>query len=169
MFSRGLAEPTAFFSLPPELSAALLAATPLIEMRGAIPVAHGILGLPWAAAFFWGWLGSTLPGAAVLALADRVINWCNRKSPFCSRIIGKTLERTRRHFHKEHEKFGEIGLLVFVAIPLPLTGVWSGALAAVLFGIPYWRALALIAAGNAIAGLIITLAASGLFKAASFL
>ena len=151
-------------SLPPEVSTMLLGFLPIIEMRGAVPAAHGLFKLSWFSAFFWAYLGSMLPAAIILKLADPVIAWCNRKSRFCANLVGRALERTRKHFRKEHEKFGELALLIFVAIPLPGTGVWAGSLAAVIFGISFRRAMALIAAGNAVAGVLITLASAGAFS-----
>ena len=169
MFAQTITDTVARWPFPPELLTFFLAMVPIVEMRGAIPVGHGIFGLSWFSSFAWSYLGSLTPGIFIMLLAEHVISWCNRKSPFCNRLIGKALERTRKHFSKQHEQFGNIFLLVFVALPFPGTGVWSGSLAAIVFGIPRARAIWLLAIGNIIACAIVTLAAMGLFKAASVL
>lgn len=164
MLRDALVQSLSNLTLPPEISTMLLGFLPIIEMRGAVPAGHGLFQLSWFSSFFWAYAGSLLPAPIILKLADPAIAWCNRKSRFCANLVGRALERTRKHFRKEHEKFGELALLIFVAVPLPGTGVWAGSLAAVIFGIPFARALMLIAAGNAVAGVLITLASAGAFS-----
>ena len=167
MIAQAITATVSRWPLPPELLTFFLSMLPIIEMRGAIPVGHGIFGLTWFSAFAWSYVGSLMPGVVIMLLAEPVIGWCNRKSPFCNRLIGRTLERTRTHFAKKHERFGDLFLLILVALPFPGTGVWSGALAAIVFGVPRHRAIRLMVLGNLAACIIVTLAAMGLFKAAS--
>jgi uncharacterized membrane protein len=169
MFAERITDAFSFFSGHPELLTLLLAAIPFTELRAALPFAYGALGLPILSAFFWSFLGSLIPAFVILPFAEGAIEWCNRRSPFCSRIIGRTIERTRRKFRGKYERYGEIGLVIFVGAPLPLTGVWTGSLAAVVFGIRFRRALGLIAAGNLIAAALVALASTGLLNAARFL
>jgi len=150
-------------ALPPEAMTCLLSALPVTELRASIPIAHGVLGLSLPSAFFWSFLGSLVPGAVILLAGEKLIAWGNRKSAWFSRIVGRQLTRTHKAFSKKHERYGEVGLVVFVGIPLPFTGVWTGALAALIFGIPFRRSFPLIAVGNAIAGTIVALATAGIF------
>lgn len=69
--------------------------------------------------------------------------------------------RTRHKFTGQYEKWGELALVIFVAIPLPMTGVWTGSVAAFLFGIPKKRALILVSLGAFIAGIIVTVMTLG--------
>ena len=150
--------------MPGELATFLIATLPVVEMRGAIPLGHGVFGLSWFSAYFWSYLGSLLPGVIILYLTEPALSWCNRKSPFCKRIIGGFLDRARQHYHRHHERFGEIGILIISSLPLPLMGVWTSSAGAVVFDIPYRRALALMAIGNAVACLLVTLASMGVIK-----
>jgi uncharacterized membrane protein len=169
MEGESIVQAVAGVTLPPELIVAALGFLPIVEMRGAVPVAQGLYGFGWVASFFWAFLGSMLPAPIILKLADPVIAWCNRKSPLCARLAGRAIERTRKHFAKDHRRFGEIALLIFVALPLPGTGVWGGSLAAVLFGVPFVRAMWLIGVGNAVAGLLISLASAGVITFVKFI
>src|SRR5437773_7161462 len=110
MIAQAITSSVSRWPLPPELLTFFLATLPIIEMRGAIPVGHGIFGLSWFSAFAWSYFGSLAPGIVIVLLAEPVIDWCSRKSPFCNRLIGRTLERTRKHFGKKHERFGELFL-----------------------------------------------------------
>ena len=154
----------ASLGLPPEVATLLLSALPITELRASIPFAHGVLGLSLPIAFFWAFLGSLLPGIAILLAGERLIAFGNRKSRRFKKVIGRKLEKTQKAFSKKYEKYGEPGLAVFVGIPLPLTGVWTGSLAALIFGIPFRRAFPLIAVGNAFAGIIVTLATAGILS-----
>jgi len=73
-------------------------------------------------------------------------------------LVGPEINFTR------NIKFGDLALVIFVAIPLPLTGGWTGAVAAFLFGIPYFKSLGLIFLGIFLAGIIITLTSTGFFS-----
>lgn len=169
MLSHAIMSAVSRWPLPPELLTFFLAMLPVVEMRGAIPFALGVLKLSWISAFAWSYVGSLLPGLIVLRLAEPVINWCSRKSAFCNRIIGKTLNHTREHFAKKHERFGELFLLAIVSVPFPGFGVWTGALAAVVFGVPRPKAAKLMALGNLVACAIVLLASEGVIKLAAVL
>ncbi len=141
----------------------ILAMTPFNELRGTIPVAIGFYHLsPWLAyclsvignilpVFFLLWFWPKVPlFFQSLSLAKKILNWI--------------FERTYQKFYKKYSLYGDLVLVIFVAIPLPLTGAWSGSIAAFLFGIPYWRALGLIFLGVAISGIIVTLMTTGFFS-----
>ena len=154
------------FHWPPEVVTFLMAVMPVLEARAAIPVGHGVLGLSWFSSFFWSYAGSLFPGIVILLAVEPALSWCNRKSPFCKRVLGAALDHARKHYQKHHERFGEAALFIVASLPLPLFGVWTGSLGAVVFGVPLKRALILLAMGNAVACLLVTLASAGIFRIA---
>lgn len=160
-------EAVASLALPPEWMTLLLSALPITELRASIPFAHGVLGLSLPITFFWAYLGSLIPGVLILLLGEKIIEWGTQRSKWFAKRVMKKLNKTRKAFAHKYERHGELGLVVFVGIPLPFTGVWTGSLAALIFGIPFKKAFPLIATGNAFAGIIITLATAGIFSVAN--
>lgn len=145
-------------ALPPEILTFILSALPVTELRASIPVAQSLFGLSAYEAFFWAYLGSLVPALFILFAGEWFTNL---------KILSRKVEKTRRKFYKKYEKYGSLALVIFVGVPLPLTGVWTGSLAAVLFGIPFRKAFPLIAVGNAIAGMVVTLATVGIINIAN--
>lgn len=127
------------------------AAMPIIELRGAIPAGIALGLEPWHA-YLLGILGSMLPVPFILLLIRPIFHWLKENTPikpFIERLTHKTLKKSDKI-----NQYGFWGLLIFVAIPLPGTGVWSGALAAALLELRFKTAFSAIFIGNAIAGLI---------------
>ncbi|MDD4477186.1 MAG: small multi-drug export protein [Patescibacteria group bacterium] len=144
-----------FIGWPPELATFFLAMIPIGELRLAIPVSIAAYHLaPWEA-FVWSVAGNMVPVAFILFFAERFNKWVEKNSGF---LFGKAwvryLRRAQEKFAKDYEKYGLIGLAIFVGIPLPLTGAFTGALAAFVFGIPMRKAMPYIFAGVIMAGLI---------------
>ena len=141
-----------------ELSSVLtvlaIAASPLSELRGAIPVAISTFNFPWYYALLIGVIGNLLPAAFILLFLDTISRWLS-KVRFFDQLLKWLFERTRRQ-GKIIERYERIGLALFIAIPLPVTGAWSGSLAAVLFGLKFKHAFLSIFGGILIAGAIIT-------------
>lgn len=140
--------------LAKELIVMLIAATPISELRGAIPTAIGILDLPWYYAYLLAVIGNMLPVPIILLFLDTVTRLCSRV-PLLKRWLDWLFERTRQR-GKVIQKYKRLGLVLFVAIPLPVTGAWTGSLAAVLFGIGFRQAFFSILLGVLIAGVIVT-------------
>lgn len=140
-----------------------LSIAPIIENRFAIVYAVNILHMNLAPAFFISLAGTTLAILLILKYLDPVIKITFRHSPFLEKHIQKYFNK----MHAKHsERFNEIGaifLAIFVAIPIPGTGAWSGALLAYLFNIPYKIALGSVFLGTVGAG-IIMLFTSGLIE-----
>jgi uncharacterized membrane protein len=132
-----------------------LAMTPIGELRASLPVALTMYHMDWAVAFLVSVLGNLVPAALLLLFLRPVSEWFSLKFKTCSRFFDWLFERTKRKTGGRISKYGEIALVSFVAIPLPFTGAWTGAIAAFLFDIPFKKAFPLIAAGVAIAGLIV--------------
>ncbi|MGB9609231.1 MAG: COG2426 family protein [Minisyncoccia bacterium] len=129
---------------------------PINELRGTIPLALSVYHLTIWEAFFYSAIGNIIPVFILLFLLPRITNVLMKKSRKIDKFFTWLFERTRKKFYKKYSLYGDLALTIFVAIPLPLTGAWTGAIAAFLFGIPYWRACGLIFLGVLIAGIIIT-------------
>jgi len=132
----------------------LIAASPLVELRGAIPLAILHYRLPWYAAFVVAVLGNLLPVPFLLLFLDPLTRLVSKVKIF-ERILNWIFERTRRR-GKLIEKYERIGLMLFVTVPLPGTGAWTGSIAAFLLGLKFKNALLSIALGVFIAGVIVT-------------
>lgn len=143
-----------------ELSSVLaviaIAASPISELRGAIPVAISAFHFPWYYALLFGIIGNLLPVPFILLFLDTIVQLLS-KVRFFDKLLKWLFERTRRR-GKIIERYERIGLVLFVAIPLPITGAWTGSLAAVLFGIKPRYAFLSIFVGVLIAGVIVTCA-----------
>ena len=133
-----------------------IAASPISELRGAIPWAVLKLHFPWYYAYLFGIIGNLLPVPFILLFLDAASQRLS-KVGFFDRILKWLFERTRRR-GKIIERYQRIGLILFVAIPLPITGAWTGSLAAVLFGLEFKHAFLSIFIGILIAGVIFTCA-----------
>ncbi|QZY54332.1 COG2426 family protein [Crassaminicella profunda] len=135
-----------------EIMVLLVAAMPLIELRGAIPigVARGMSAMH---ATLLGLIGSMIPVPFLLILLKPIFIKM-KKHPYWRKLVDWITKRTLRKTEKVH-KYKSLGLLLFVAVPLPTTGVWTGSIAASLFNIPFKNAFIAIFIGNTIAALII--------------
>jgi len=147
-----------------ELKVFLIALSPIFELRGSIPIALGVFHLPVWSAFLISVIGNILPVVFILSLLESVSGYLSRHVHFFDRFFTWLFERTRRKHAKTFEQGKALALMIFVAIPLPFTGAWTGALCAFVFGIPFKRALMSIAGGVVIAGIIVTLTSLGVSK-----
>ncbi len=141
----------------------LVAALPVSELRGAIPLAIGVYGFDPLSAYLLGVAGNLLPVPVLLKLLGPATDLL-RRSAVLDRLVSWLFARTRRRHSAQIERFGVVALVLFVAIPLPATGAWTGVLIAHLFGIPFRYAFPLIALGVGIAGLLVTLATLGVIR-----
>jgi len=137
-----------------ELVVLIISALPLIELRGALPVAINLFHMPWYYAFPLAIIGNLLPVPFILLFLNTFSRLLSKIDTF-QRILQWLFERTRR-WGKIVERYERIGLTLFVAIPLPITGAWTGSLAAILFGLKFRHAFLSIFIGILIAGAIIT-------------
>ncbi len=144
-----------FAQISPELATLLIAMLPIAELRGAIPMAVGVYHLSPLAAYFLAVIGNIIPVIFILWLIDPISGFLMKKVKLCRRFFSWLFERTRANHSHKFEKWGALALITFVAIPLPMTGGWTGALAAFVFGIPFKKALPLISLGIMIAGVIV--------------
>ena len=140
----------------------LLAMAPVSELRGAIPYAIFIGNMGWQEAYIISVIANFLPVIPILYLVGPVSNYLRRWALF-DRFFTWLFARARRK-GTLIERFEIIGLMLFVAIPLPVTGAWTGSIAAFLFGVKKRVALPAIFAGICIAGVVVTLASLGVIS-----
>jgi uncharacterized membrane protein len=132
----------------------LISMVPVIELRGAIPYGIGFGLEPWVV-YVLATVGNLLPIPFILLFIRKILHWMKRYEKL-GKIAIKLEERAAGKSGRVR-KSEFIGLLLFVAIPLPGTGAWTGALIAALMDMRLKRALSAIAVGVLTAGLIVTL------------
>lgn len=152
--------------IPEELVTFLISMVPVIELRGAIPYATAAGLSPWVA-YILSVLGNMLPVPFILLFIRKILDWMKRYPRLLpiatwveTRAAGKGAKVKRSQL---------IGLFVFVAIPLPGTGAWTGALIAALINMRFRRAIPAIFLGVITAGIIVTLVMQLGITALSFL
>jgi len=146
------------------LKVLFVAMLPIFELRGALPYALVQLDMALPLAFLLSVVGNMLPVVIITFLLDPISKFLSKHSKFFRWFFDKLFDRTRRKHGKKFETLEEIALVSFVAIPLPMTGAWSGALAAFVFGIPPKKSLPLITLGVLIAGVIVSALTLGITK-----
>ena len=136
------------------LSTVLISMVPVLELRGGIPwgVAHG---LPHFTAFMAAVVGNMIPLPFIVVYIRRIFKWMRRHLPQLDRVVDK-LEAKAHLKGRKVTKYRYLGLMIFVAIPLPGTGAWTGALIAAFLDMRLRRAIPSIFAGVLIAGFLIT-------------
>lgn len=147
--------------IPSELVAFVISLFPVLECRGGM-IAARILEIPFLKAFLLCYLGNMLPIPFIILFIRKIFEFLRRFS-FFEKIIVKLEAKTERNKEKIL-RYKSWGLLIFVAIPLPGTGGWTGALMAALLDIRFKRALPIIALGVLIAGFIMSGLTYGIFQ-----
>jgi len=151
-----------FSFFPPEIATVLIAMLPVAELRGSIPIALTIYEIDPLSAYFFSIIGNIVPAIFLLWLLGPTSGYLMQRFAWAKKFFGWLFSRTQHKFSGKYEKWGQLALVLFVAIPLPVTGVWTGSVAAFLFGIPKKTSLFLITIGAMIAGLVVTLATLGI-------
>ena len=151
-------DPSAIFALvaglPPWLGTMILAALPVAELRLGLPVALVVYKLPFLTAYFYAVVGNMIPIVPILLLFGPAHKLLDSVWPF-KPFFQWLLARVEKHRHK-FETYGAIALISFVAIPLPVTGAWTGSIAAFVFKVPRRQAFVMLLVGVMIAGVIVT-------------
>ncbi|MFC1687596.1 COG2426 family protein [Patescibacteria group bacterium] len=154
-----------FQSFPPEFATLLVAMTPIGELRAAIPVAQTAWNLSPFAAAIWSIIGNIIPVVVILLFLNPITEFLRRNSKLLNRFFTWLFARTRKRFTESKKKYGIFfTLVIFVAIPLPITGAWTGSIAAYLFGIPFRVAFSAILLGILIAAGIVTAITMGVIS-----
>ena len=149
----------------------LISMIPLIELRGAIPVAIGMdLGLPEWSVLITAIIGNIIPVPIIYFFARRVLEWGSKKckwnpfKKFCDFCLKKGEKGGRKLLKKAGNGGTYFALFLFVAIPVPGTGAWTGTLAASILNLDFKKTMIAVMAGILTAGLIMLAASLGLFR-----
>jgi len=152
--------------IPKEWVTLILSTLPIAELRLAIPWALAQPpaggGLDWTTAYIFAVIGNFIPVIPILLLLEPVSNFLRRFQIF-DRFFDWLFARTRKR-GKMIERYEALGLILFVGIPLPVTGAWTGSVAAFLFGIKLRYAIPCILLGILLAGVVVTLASLGVIN-----
>jgi uncharacterized membrane protein len=138
-----------------ELIVVLIAMLPVAELRLAIPIAIYAFELNPFTAFYLSVIGNMIPVMPLLLFLEPVSNFL-RRWRIWDIFFTWLFERTHRKHNAKFEKYGIIGLALFVGIPLPVTGAWTGCAAAFVFGFKFKNSFFAILAGVMIAGAVVT-------------
>ncbi len=145
--------------IPEELIVFIISLLPVLELRGGL-IAASILGVDFIPAFIISFVANMIPIPFILLFIRKIFKFLHDK-PFFGKIIRKLEERSDKK-SESIKKYGRWGLLLFVAIPLPGTGGWTGALVAALMDMRMKYALPIIALGVLIAGVIMSVISYGI-------
>ena len=137
----------------------LISMVPIIELRGAIPVATGA-GLDWKIAILVAVIGNMIPVPFIIIFIKKIFALMRKANP---KLDGVVTKLENKAFSKKDviDKYGPWGLFIFVAIPLPGTGAWTGSLIAAMLDIPLKKAFPAIATGVVTAGIIVAFVSYG--------
>lgn len=139
----------------------IISMLPIFELRGGIPCGFA-LQLVWWKTALCAVLGNLIPVVPLLLFLDPVSNALRKRLPLADRFFMWLFARTRRKTKDAIRKYGLFfGLVIFVAIPLPATGAWTGSIAGFIFGIRFWHALLAIILGVLIAGVVVSIVTYG--------
>ena len=144
----------------------LISMVPLIELRGAIPYAVGF-GLPLIPSYIVAVIGNMIPVPFIYLFARKILEWGKDKK-YIGGFFRWCLEKGEKGGRKLTEKAGRgvyVALLLFVGIPLPGTGAWTGTLAASFLNMDFKKSVLVVMGGVILAGIIMLAASLGVFGA----
>ena len=148
----------------------IVSMVPLIELRGAVVIGVG-MGLPLIPTDIVSVIGNMLPVPVILLFSKQVLLWCTRL-PKVGGFFQKIWEKGVKGGDKLQQKAGGglyWALFLFVGIPLPGTGAWTGGLVATILDMKFWPSVLAIMGGVMLAGVIMSLVSSGVFGALGML
>jgi len=144
-----------FVNIPQEWAVFLLSMLPITELRAAVPIGLTVYKLPVEKVWLLAVLGNMTPTLFILWLMPKLHDWVVNHH-FLGPILTKKLKQAESKFSGQYFKYGAIALILFVGIPLPFTGAWSGSLACFVFKIEFKKALPLIFIGVCLAATVVT-------------
>ena len=137
----------------------LVSMVPVIELRGAIPIATGMGLSPWIAIPV-AIIGNLLPIPFIIIFIKRIFAWMRKVSPKLNKVVDRMEQKAEKNKAKVL-KYAFWGLAIFVAIPLPGTGAWTGALVAAMLDMPLRKAFPSVVLGVLGAGIIVAFVSYG--------
>lgn len=153
-------------SMPHELAVILLSMIPVAELRLAIPLAITQYGMDPIESFIFCCIGNLIPVPFIVLFIRKIFKWMKKFKAF--RGIVEKIEERGKSKRETVQKYKFWGLFLFVAIPLPGTGAWTGALIAGLMDMRLKKALPSITLGVITAGAVVTLMTTGVLKIFGF-
>ncbi|MFH1946606.1 MAG: small multi-drug export protein [Candidatus Magasanikbacteria bacterium] len=145
-----------FANIPPEWAVFWTSMIPITELRASIPIGIEVYGLAVWKVWIIAVIGDMIPALIILALIPHIHGWVVKRR-FFGPILTKKLEEADRKFSGPYFKYGAMALIIFVGVPLPFTGSWTGSLASFVFNIKFRRAAPLIFIGVCVAATLVTL------------
>lgn len=135
----------------------LVSAVPLIEQKGAIPLGIWVYKMNPVLVYFVTLLGALLPIPFVLLMFHKILKWLEKYEVFSSfyNLIQRKIHKNKGLF----EKYGELALIIFIAIPLPTTGVWTGTAICAFLNFSFKKSTFCGVVGAALCGLIVSIIA----------
>jgi uncharacterized membrane protein len=136
------------------LEVLLMSAVPLTEMKVAIPVGINVYNINPITVFFLSFVGSLLPVPFILIFFNKIFDFLGKYKFFSGfyNLIDRKISKNRGRF----EKFEEVALIAFIAIPLPTTGVWTGTAVAAFLKLDFKKSVMCAVIGSFICGIIVT-------------
>lgn len=138
-----------------ELIVVIIATLPIIELRGALPIAIHYFHIPFLKSLLLSIIGNLLPILPILFFLKFIVNLLS-KIPIFKKFFDWLFSRTQKR-SKIIEKYKILGLIIFVGIPLPTTGAWTGALASLILGLKPILSFLAISLGVFLASLIVSI------------
>ena len=154
--------------MPQWLYTLLIAMIPVVELRGAIPVAIAT-GVHPALAFVMAVIGNMIPVPFILLFIRKVLEWMERSRVTLFNKVAGWLRRKAEKNTEKITRYGFWGLCFFIAIPLPVTGAWTGSLVAATIHMKFWRAMLSALLGVLIAGVVVSLICFGIDQGVEWL
>ena len=145
--------------MSPFLQTMIMGATPIVELRGAIPFGLA-LGLDPVSCYIAAVIGNCIPIPFIILFIEHVFLWMRKMSPKFGALVDK-LEKRAEEKSDVVQKYALWGLVILVAIPLPGTGAWTGSLVAALMNIPLRKSGPACVLGVLIAGVIVMAISTG--------
>jgi len=146
-----------FSNIPHEIATLLIAMVPIAELRVSIPVALEVYELSVFSSVFFSILGNMVPVTFILWLLPHVHEWILRQK-FLGKFFQKLLKRAEGKISGDLVRYGfAIALVIFIGIPLPMTGAWTGSLICFIFNLPFRKSWPIVFAGVCMAATIVTL------------
>jgi uncharacterized membrane protein len=143
-------------NFPPIIAVALLTIIPFLELRASIPIGIWALKMNWWEVFLIAVIANIIIAPIAYWIFKEAIH-IFRKIKFVDKLYHKTIEKVQKKTHKFIEKYGPLGLALFIGVPLPGSGVYSGSVAAVVFDLDFKKFMIASIIGVLIAAIAVTL------------
>jgi len=134
----------------------LLSMMPIYELRGAIPLGVLVYHMNPFLVVIVSIISNMIPAIAIIMLFDALLPWVKERFSSIGRFVERFSQTRKAKNRKRMERYGLLAIIAFVAVPLPLTGAWTGSLLTVIFEMPKFKSILAVAVGVIIAGTIVT-------------